>query len=87
MLFTDLEVGDRIKIISLEGLDIRKNCCNRCDFMLKNLNKEVEVIDIIKVYNNGINVKLLGNGQVGNILIRNDEINNYKIVHITEEPI
>ena len=83
MLFTDLEVGDRIKIIRLRGLDIRKNCCDGCDFMLKNLNKEVEVIDITKIYSNGIMIQVSGKG-TKSLLINNTNTNNYKIIFVKE---
>lgn len=86
MLFTDLEVGDRIKIISLEGLDIRKNCCNGCDFMFKNLNKEVEVKYIVRIYPNGINVTVSGSLMTRNLLINNSDTENYRIAYVKEEP-
>lgn len=61
MLWTDLEVGDELKLVSLYGLDIMNGCnCSVCSFYNLNLNKTVKIIKIDEVNEKAIKVVLSG---------------------------
>ena len=88
MLWTDLEVGDELVLVSLNGEDIIDACsCTVCSFYRQNIG---EVIKIIGVYeNNGKSIKVYLKGknltQINKTFSNDLKHDNFKIHSLKDD--
>ena len=88
MKFTDLEVGDRVKLISLSGFEIMEGCtCSYCKFRNKNVGKELEIVKIIGCTETTVSLTLQDENGVREVFnVKNSSaLNNFKITFVKED--